>query len=189
MGFISVAAGDGLKSLFLDLGCANVVSGGQTMNPLPRICWRRCWPLPPKRCLCCPTTRISSWPPSSASGCVRTKSGGPAHQDRAPGIAAMLAVDPDMDEDAMTDAMTEPSAGCVPLRSPTPPGTPTSTASPSRRAIIWPWRKASSSTRTVPLTRCSTSWRRTPPGGRPPSSPCTSERMCRRRTLRRPGPV
>ena len=33
MGFISVAAGDGLKSLFLDLGCANVVSGGQTMNP------------------------------------------------------------------------------------------------------------------------------------------------------------
>ena len=33
MGFISVAAGDGLKSLFMDLGCANVVSGGQTMNP------------------------------------------------------------------------------------------------------------------------------------------------------------
>ena len=33
LGFISVAAGDGLKSLFTDLGCANVVSGGQTMNP------------------------------------------------------------------------------------------------------------------------------------------------------------
>ena len=33
MGFISVAAGDGLKELFQDLGCANVVSGGQTMNP------------------------------------------------------------------------------------------------------------------------------------------------------------
>ena len=33
MGFVSVAAGEGLKGLFLDLGCSTVVSGGQTMNP------------------------------------------------------------------------------------------------------------------------------------------------------------
>ncbi len=33
IGFVAVAAGDGLKSLFNDLGCQNVVSGGQTMNP------------------------------------------------------------------------------------------------------------------------------------------------------------
>ena len=32
-GFVSVAAGDGVKQLFLDLGVNNVVSGGQTMNP------------------------------------------------------------------------------------------------------------------------------------------------------------
>ena len=32
-GFVAVAAGDGLKSLFSDLGCLHVVSGGQTMNP------------------------------------------------------------------------------------------------------------------------------------------------------------
>lgn len=32
-GFVSIAAGEGLKNLFLDLGCAKVVSGGQTMNP------------------------------------------------------------------------------------------------------------------------------------------------------------
>ena len=32
-GFVAVAAGDGLKTLFRDLGCANVVSGGQSMNP------------------------------------------------------------------------------------------------------------------------------------------------------------
>ena len=32
-GFVAVAAGDGLKTLFQDLGCANVVSGGQSMNP------------------------------------------------------------------------------------------------------------------------------------------------------------
>lgn len=33
VGFVAVAAGDGLVSLFHDLGCENVVSGGQTMNP------------------------------------------------------------------------------------------------------------------------------------------------------------
>lgn len=32
-GFVAVAAGDGLKALFTDLGCGQVVSGGQTMNP------------------------------------------------------------------------------------------------------------------------------------------------------------
>lgn len=32
-GFVAVAAGDGLKDLFKDLGCNNVVSGGQSMNP------------------------------------------------------------------------------------------------------------------------------------------------------------
>lgn len=33
MGFVTVAAGEGLKELFKDLGCDNVVSGGQSMNP------------------------------------------------------------------------------------------------------------------------------------------------------------
>ena len=33
IGFVAVAAGDGVVSLFHDLGCENVVSGGQTMNP------------------------------------------------------------------------------------------------------------------------------------------------------------
>ncbi len=33
VGFVSVAAGDGLHELFTDLGVDNIVSGGQTMNP------------------------------------------------------------------------------------------------------------------------------------------------------------
>lgn len=32
-GFVAVAAGEGMKTLFKDLGCTNVVSGGQSMNP------------------------------------------------------------------------------------------------------------------------------------------------------------
>lgn len=33
IGFVAVAAGEGMTNLFKDLGCANVVSGGQSMNP------------------------------------------------------------------------------------------------------------------------------------------------------------
>ncbi|MVB11305.1 hypothetical protein CAFE_20150 [Caprobacter fermentans] len=33
VGFVAVAAGEGLQTLFSDLGCTQVVSGGQTMNP------------------------------------------------------------------------------------------------------------------------------------------------------------
>lgn len=33
VGFVAVAAGEGVTNLFKDLGCANVVSGGQSMNP------------------------------------------------------------------------------------------------------------------------------------------------------------
>lgn len=32
-GFVAVAAGNGMKDLFTELGCTNVVSGGQSMNP------------------------------------------------------------------------------------------------------------------------------------------------------------
>lgn len=33
VGFVAVAAGSGLINVFKDLGCENVISGGQTMNP------------------------------------------------------------------------------------------------------------------------------------------------------------
>lgn len=33
IGFVAVAAGEGITNLFKDLGCDNVVSGGQSMNP------------------------------------------------------------------------------------------------------------------------------------------------------------
>lgn len=33
IGFVAVVAGDGIKTLFNDLGCLNTINGGQTMNP------------------------------------------------------------------------------------------------------------------------------------------------------------
>lgn len=32
-GFVAVASGEGISQMFLELGCDNIVSGGQTMNP------------------------------------------------------------------------------------------------------------------------------------------------------------
>jgi len=99
IGFVAVAAGDGLVSLFHDLGCEKVVSGGQTMNPstddilaavqatpastvfvLPNnkniiMAAEQCVPIADRRVVVLPTTTIPQ------------------------GIAAMLAYDADADDD------------------------------------------------------------------------------------------
>ena len=99
LGFVAVAAGDGLCALFHDLGCQQVVTGGQTMNPstddilkavlatpastvfvLPNnkniiMAAEQCVPLADRRVVVLPTKTIPQ------------------------GIAAMLAYDPDAEED------------------------------------------------------------------------------------------
>jgi dihydroxyacetone kinase-like predicted kinase len=66
-GFLAVCAGDGLSSVFRDLGADGVVSGGQTMNPSTESILEGVDPSPPKPYSSCPTTATSSWPPSSAT--------------------------------------------------------------------------------------------------------------------------
>ena len=99
LGFVAVAAGDGLCALFNDLGCQQVVTGGQTMNPstddilkavqatpastvfvLPNnkniiMAAEQCVPLADRRVVVLPTRTIPQ------------------------GIAAMLAYDPDADDE------------------------------------------------------------------------------------------
>ena len=68
-GFVAVCAGDGLAAASGIWACDQVViSGGQTMNPSTEDILREIEPHPqPRSCSCCPTTRTSSWRPSSAS--------------------------------------------------------------------------------------------------------------------------
>jgi len=47
-GFVAVAAGNGLQTLFHDLGCLHVVSGGQTMNPSTEDILEACLATPAK---------------------------------------------------------------------------------------------------------------------------------------------
>ena len=112
-GFLAVCAGDGLASVFTDLGADGVISGGQTMNPstesilkeikkvrahtvfvLPNnkniiMAAQQCAGLTEKRVIVIPTASIPQ------------------------GVSAMMAVDPDMsDADAIAKAMTD-AAQCV----------------------------------------------------------------------------
>ena len=63
-GFVAVAAGEGLKAVFGDLGVDAVVSGGQTMNPSTETSSPPSRACPPRLCSFCPTTKTSSWRPS-----------------------------------------------------------------------------------------------------------------------------
>ena len=106
-GFVSVCAGEGISSVFQDLGCDGIVKGGQTMNPstedilkeidrtpaetvyvLPNnkniiMTAQQCLPLTEKHIVVLPTKTIPQ------------------------GITAMLSVDADADEETNTAEMTE----------------------------------------------------------------------------------
>ena len=73
-GFVAVAAGEGLAKVFFDLGVDGVISGGQTMNPSTEDILKEIQKDPGGDRLCAPpTTRTSSWPPSSAWTWWRTR--------------------------------------------------------------------------------------------------------------------
>ena len=113
LGFISVAAGDGLKSLFTDLGCANVVSGGQTMNPSTEDILEAVLATPAKKVFVLPNNK---------NIILAAEQTIPLATDREvivlptrtipQGLSAMLAFDPDASAEENKEAMME-AAGNV----------------------------------------------------------------------------
>lgn len=57
IGFVAVAAGNGLRDLFKDLGCTNVVSGGQSMNPSTDDIYAAVMATPAKKVLVFPNNK------------------------------------------------------------------------------------------------------------------------------------
>lgn len=113
LGFISVAAGEGLKSLFLELGCAVVVSGGQTMNPSTEDILSAVLATPAKKVFVLPNNK---------NILMAAQQTIPLAEDREvivlptktipQGLAAMLAFDPDSSAEENQEAMME-AAGNV----------------------------------------------------------------------------
>lgn len=106
-GFVAVSAGDGLKSVFTDLGVDRVVQGGQTMNPSTNDILRAIDTVPAETVYVLPNNRNiimaaeQAAPLSDKSVIVIPTRNIPQ------GISAMLAFDAEAEPSHNTAAMTE----------------------------------------------------------------------------------
>jgi len=107
-GFVSVCAGDGLAAVFGDLGVDRVVSGGQTMNPSTEDILNEINKTSAEIVYVLPNNSNIIMAAQQAERLVEDKKVVVLPTKTVPqGIAAMLVVDPEADEEANTAAMTE----------------------------------------------------------------------------------
>ena len=111
-GFVAVAAGEGLKNVFTDLGVDAVVQGGQTMNPSTDDIVRAVDSVPAEIVFVLPNNKNIIMAAEQAVHLSEEKKIVVVPTKTIPqGISAMLAVDPDgADEAAMAAAMTDAAA-------------------------------------------------------------------------------
>ena len=108
LGFISVAAGEGLKSLFLELGCAVVVSGGQTMNPSTEDILQAVLATPAKRVFVLPNNKNILMAAEQTIPLATDREVIVLPTRTIPqGLSAMLAFDPDAGVEENREAMLE----------------------------------------------------------------------------------
>ena len=108
-GFVAVAAGDGLKNLFTDLGVDVVVQGGQTMNPSTDEIVRAVDAVPAETVFVLPNNKNIIMAAEQAVHLSGEKKIVVVATKTIPqGISAMLAVDPDSEDgDAIAQAMRD----------------------------------------------------------------------------------
>lgn len=108
VGFVSVAAGEGLKTLFTDLGCTHVVSGGQTMNPSTNDLLAAILATPAKTVLVLPNNKNIIMAAEQTIPLVNDRKVIVLPTRTIPqGLSAMLAYDPDASTEVNTVAMME----------------------------------------------------------------------------------
>ena len=107
VGFVSVCAGDGLASLFNDLGVDTIVSGGQTMNPSTDNILRAIESTPAETVFVLPNNKNIIMAAEQAIP-LSTRKVIVIHSRTIPqGIASMLAFDPDASDEQNAIAMSE----------------------------------------------------------------------------------
>ncbi len=108
IGFVSIAAGDGLKELFTDLGCSHVVSGGQTMNPSTEDIMEAVLATPCKKVVVLPNNKNILMAAQQAVPLVTDREVIVIPTKTIPqGITALLTFDPDSDAETNEKNMTE----------------------------------------------------------------------------------
>lgn len=108
VGFVAVAAGEGLKTLFTDLGCTYVVSGGQTMNPSTNDLLAAIMATPAKTVLILPNNKNIIMAAEQTIPLVNDRKVIVLPTRTIPqGLSAMLAYDPDASTEVNTVGMME----------------------------------------------------------------------------------
>ena len=108
IGFVAIAAGEGLHSLFTDLGCAQVVSGGQTMNPSTDDIVAAVLATPAKHVLVMPNNKNIIMAAEQAVPLVTDRQIHVIPTRTIPqGLSAMLMFDPDSDAETNAAVMLE----------------------------------------------------------------------------------
>ena len=118
IGFVAVAAGDGLTTLFKDLGCANVVSGGQSMNPSTDDIYEAVMATPAKTVMVLPNNKNIIMAAQQTVPMVEDRKVIIVPTRTIPqGMTAILSYDPELspesNKDMMMDAVKHVSTGQV----------------------------------------------------------------------------
>ena len=112
-GFLAVCAGDGLASVFTDLGADGVISGGQTMNPSTESILKEIKKVRAHTVFVLPNNKNIIMAAQQCAGLTEKKVIVIPTASIPQGVSAMMAVDPDADTaEAIEQAMTG-AAQCV----------------------------------------------------------------------------
>ena len=107
-GFLAVCAGEGLASVFTDLGADGVISGGQTMNPSTESILKEIKKVPAHTVFVLPNNKNIIMAAQQCIGLTEKTVVVIPTASIPQGVSAMMAVDPDMsDADAIAKAMTD----------------------------------------------------------------------------------
>ena len=106
-GFVSVCAGKGLTDVFLDLGCDNIVSGGQTMNPSTEDILAAVQATPAKNVFVLPNNKNIVMAAQQAAEIADRNVIVIPSRTVPQGISAMLAYDLDSDVESNTESMND----------------------------------------------------------------------------------
>lgn len=112
VGFIAISAGEGLKKLFLDLGCNHVVSGGQSMNPSTEAIYEAILATPAKTVFVLPNNKNIILAAEQSAAMVEDREVIIIPTRTIPqGLSAMLFFDPELTPNANKEAMLENAKG------------------------------------------------------------------------------
>ncbi len=118
IGFVAVAAGEGITNLFKDLGCSHVVSGGQSMNPSTDDIYEAVMATPAKTVIVFPNNKNIIMAAEQTVPMVEDREVVIVPTRTIPqGMTAMLSYDPELsaksNKDMMMDAAKNVATGQV----------------------------------------------------------------------------